>query len=79
METFTNIVLVVGSIFVPGEFISTLLKLDFLIEFQTLAYGQVVYPSFVVCGVIFWIIILLIYGIFDLTKTGILKLKKITI
>lgn len=75
MNTATKVILIASSIVIPGAFISTLFEWDWLVELQTINYGTIILPNFIAGALFFWGIVLLIYGIYDLIKSGILKLK----
>lgn len=75
MNTSTKVILVVIAILVSGIFFTLLFNWDFLVDIQTFNYGPITLPSVIAGAIFFWGIIAIIYGIYDLIKTGIIKLK----
>jgi len=77
MDTKTKVILVIIAILVPGIFFTQLFDWDFLVDIQTINYGTITLPSILAGAIFFWGTLLIIYGIFDLVRTGVIKLKNL--
>jgi len=75
MSTKTKVILVIIAILVPGIFFTQLFNWDFLVDLQTINYGTITLPSVIAGAIFFWGMIAIVYGIYDLIRTGIAKLK----
>lgn len=75
MNTKTKVIFIIIAILVPGIFFTQFFNWGFLVDIETINYGTITLPSVIAGAIFFWGMIAIVYGIYDLIRTGIAKLK----